>query len=153
MQQRTQEFALITQNVDGLQEGAGSRDVLRLHGSIWTLRCLLCGMETEDRRTPLPELPPSCACGGMLRPAVVWFGESLPSYVWSAAEQAAGRCDVFLIAGTSGTVYPAASLATIAVSARARIIEINPEETPLSSEAHISLRGPAGKLLPQLLAG
>ena len=86
---RARKFTLITQNVDGLHELAGSRNVLRLHGSIWMLRCVECGREREDRRTPLPEIPPRCECGGMLRPGVVWFGEALPAKIWQEAEKAA----------------------------------------------------------------
>ena len=78
MEKRIPRFTLITQNVDGLHEQAGSRNVLRLHGSIWIVRCTSCEAEREDRRTPLPQIPPMCECGGMLRPGVVWFGEPLP---------------------------------------------------------------------------
>ena len=109
---RARKFTLITQNVDGLHELAGSRNVLRLHGSIWMLRCVECGREREDRRTPLPEIPPRCECGGMLRPGVVWFGEALPTKIWQEAETAARQADLFLLIGTSAVVYPAAGLAT-----------------------------------------
>ena len=107
---RARNFTLITQNVDGLHELAGSRNVLRLHGSIWMLRCLECKREREDRRSPLPEIPPRCECGGMLRPGVVWFGEPLPSKIWQDAETAARQADLFLLIGTSAVVYPAAGL-------------------------------------------
>jgi NAD-dependent deacetylase len=103
---RARKFTLITQNVDGLHELAGSRNVLRLHGSIWILRCLECQGEREDRRTPLPEIPPRCECGGMLRPGVVWFGEPLPSKIWQDAETAARQADLVLLIGTSAVVYP-----------------------------------------------
>jgi NAD-dependent deacetylase len=149
---RAAKFTLITQNVDGLHELAGSRNVLRLHGSIWMLRCLECEREREDRRTPLPEIPPRCECGGMLRPGVVWFGEALPSKIWQEAEKAAREADLFLLIGTSAVVYPAAGLAPIAKSSGARVVEINIAETGLSDGIDEFLQGPSGELLPQLIA-
>jgi NAD-dependent deacetylase len=149
---RARKFTLITQNVDGLHELAGSRNVLRLHGSIWNLRCMECALEREDRRTPLPEIPPRCECGGMLRPGVVWFGEALPARIWQEAEKAARSADLFLLIGTSAVVYPAAGLATMAKSSRARVVEINIAETGLSGGIDEFLRGPSGELLPQLMA-
>ena len=143
---------LITQNVDGLHERAGSWNVLRLHGSIWILRCLSCGKETDDRRVPLPQLPPLCGCGGMQRPGVVWFGEGLPPDVWDNAEKAVRNADLLLVVGTSAVVYPAASLVPLAARAGATIVEINPGETPLSGAVAHSLRGPAGEILPRLVA-
>jgi len=152
IERKSRKFALITQNVDGLHERAGSRNVLRVHGSIWSVRCLACGRETIDRQVPLPEIPPRCACGGMLRPGVVWFGESLPADVWHDAEAAARSADLFLVIGTSAVVYPAAGLAQIAKSSGARVVEMNIEETPLSGEIDEFLQGPSGELLPQLIA-
>jgi NAD-dependent deacetylase len=149
---RARKFTLITQNVDGLHELAGSRNVLRLHGSIWMLRCLECRREREDRSTPLPEIPPRCECGGMLRPGVVWFGELLPAQVWKDAEAAARQADLFLLIGTSAMVYPAAGLASMAKSSGARVVEINIEETGLSDSIDEFLQGPSGELLPQLIA-
>ena len=143
---------LITQNVDGLHERAGSRDALRLHGSIWTLRCIQCGRQEDDRRVPLPELPPRCACGGMQRPGVVWFGEGLPTDVWDNAEKAARNADLLLVVGTSAVVYPAASLVPLAARAGATVVEINPGETPLTAAVAYSLRGPAGEILPRLIS-
>jgi len=152
LEKRAPGFTLITQNVDGLHELAGTRNVLRVHGSIWSVRCLACGVEREDRRTPLPEIPPRCECGGMLRPGVVWFGEALPSAVWRKAEAAARAADLFLVIGTSAIVYPAAGLAQIAKASGARVVEINVAATALSEEIDESLRGPSGELLPLLLA-
>jgi NAD-dependent deacetylase len=149
---RARKFTLITQNVDGLHELAGSRNVLRLHGSIWTVRCVECGREREDRRTPLPEIPPGCECGGMLRPGVVWFGEALSAKIWREAEKAARSADLFLLIGTSAVVYPAVGLATMAKSSGARVVEINIAETGLSGGIDEFLEGPAGELLPQLIA-
>ncbi len=116
LEKRVSNFTLITQNIDGLHELAGSRNVLRLHGSIWRVRCLACQQERFDRRIPFPEIPPKCECGGMLRPGVVWFGEALPQDVWRAAENAARSAELFLVIGTSAVVYPAAGLAQIAKS-------------------------------------
>jgi NAD-dependent deacetylase len=152
LEKRAPGFTLITQNVDGLHELAGTRNVLRVHGSIWSVRCLGCGVEREDRRSPLPEIPPRCECGGMLRPGVVWFGEALPPAVWRKAEAAARAADLFLVIGTSAIVYPAAGLAQIAKAAGARVVEINVAATALSEEIDESLRGPSGELLPLLLA-
>jgi NAD-dependent deacetylase len=149
---RARKFTLITQNVDGLHELAGSRKVLRLHGSIWSLRCMECAREREDRRTPLPEIPPRCECGGMLRPGVVWFGEALPTGIWQEAEKAARSSDLFLLIGTSAVVYPAAGLAAMAKSSRALVVEINVAETGLSGGIDEFLQGPSGELLPQLMA-
>jgi len=149
---RARKFTLITQNVDGLNELAGSRNVLRLHGSIWMQRCLECGRERDDRRTPLPEIPPRCECGGMLRPGVVWFGEALPANIWREADKAARTADLFLLIGTSAVVYPAAGLAMTAKASGARVVEINIAETGLSGGIDEFLQGPSGELLPQLMA-
>ncbi len=144
-------FWLITQNVDGLHERAGSRRVIKLHGDIWLVRCVACGREQRDERVPLPELPPRCACGGLLRPGVVWFGEALPPGAWEAAEQAVREAEVLLVVGTSAVVYPAAGLIPLAQACGARVIEVNPEETAMSARLDCSLRGPAGVILPALI--
>lgn len=145
-------FTLLTQNVDGLHDRAGSRAVVKLHGDLWTLRCMGCGEETRDGRVPLPELPPRCeGCGGMLRPGVVWFGEALPEAALNAAFQAASTCDVMLVVGTSAQVYPAAALGPLARQSGARLIEVNVEETPHSELSDVALRGAAGTILPGIL--
>lgn len=144
-------FALITQNVDALHERAGSRNVIHLHGSLWRVRCLACGREEQNEQVPLSPMPPMCSCGGMMRPAVVWFGESLPQDEFAAAMQAAQAAEMFLVVGTSSVVYPAAALPRVARENGARIIEVNPEPTDLSRHADISLRGLAGEILPQLV--
>ncbi len=151
LERRKQNFALVTQNVDGLHDRAGSRNILKLHGDIWTVRCLACGREQRDERAPLPEIPPHCACGGLLRPGVVWFGEMLPLHVWERAEDATLHADVFLVVGTSAVVYPAAGLVPLAKSCGARVIECNMEETPFSATVDRSFRGKAGELLPELI--
>jgi NAD-dependent deacetylase len=144
------DLTLITQNVDGLHQAAGSRNVLELHGDIWRMRCTGCGRVSEDRRVPLPEIPPRCPeCGALLRPDVVWFGESLPLEVLDAAWAAAARCRLMLVVGTSAVVQPAASLPIVALRNGARLVEVNPAETPLSAHAHETLRGPAAEVLPE----
>jgi len=145
------EFLLITQNVDSLHERAGSRAIIHLHGSLWRVRCLQCGEEQANEQVPLDPLPPRCACGGMQRPAVVWFGESLPERELNTALAAARRAEVFLVVGTSSLVYPAAALPRVALESGARVIEVNPEPTELTPYAHASLRGPAGEILPQII--
>jgi NAD-dependent deacetylase len=143
------DFVLITQNVDGLHPLAGSRNVLEIHGNIWRTRCTRCDTLENDRRVPLPEIPPYCSeCGALLRPDVVWFGESLPEDVLEAAWAAAARCRLMLVVGTSAIVHPAASLPLVALRNGARLVEINPNETPLSAHVHEVLRGPAAELLP-----
>ena len=146
---RPGEFLLVTQNVDGLHEQAGSAEILRLHGSIWEVRCTRCDHQTEDRTVPLPQLPPPCPnCGAPLRPGVVWFGEGLDEEDLEQAFSAAQQARTVLVVGTSSLVYPAASLPEIALAAGARVIEVNPERTPLSPFVAERLAGPAAELLP-----
>ena len=149
LERRTPNFTLITQNVDDLHERAGSKNILHVHGSIWTVRCMECGREWLDLRSPLPSIPPRCECGGLLRPGVVWFGESLPQDVWRQAERAARKAEIFLVVGTSAVVYPAAGLIHYAQGAGAAVIEVNIEAT---GAIDTFLAGPAGELLPQLIA-
>jgi len=146
-------FLLATQNVDGLHERAGSKAFVRLHGSLWLLRCTGCGNEHEDLRPKLEPLPPHCdLCGAMLRPGVVWFEEPLPMIEYGRAQTAARGAELVLVVGTSSLVYPAASLQTIALEAGAYVVEINPETTAFSAQATEHLAGPAGVVLPALLA-
>jgi len=151
LERRKPRFTLITQNVDGLHQRAGSRNILLLHGDIWTVRCVACGRERRDERVPLPEIPPRCECGGLLRPGVVWFGEMLPPGIWERAEESVRAAEVVIVAGTSAVVYPAAGLVPLAKASGARVIECNMEETPFSAELDRSLRGRAGELLPELI--
>lgn len=144
-------FTLITQNVDGLHHRAGSRHVLELHGDIWRLRCTACGEEWQDRQAPLAQLPPRCRCGGLSRPGVVWFGESLPDDVFERASHAAASAEVFLVAGTSAVVYPAAGLVPHARHGGARVIEVNLDSTPFSTSVDCSIRGKTGEILPLLV--
>lgn len=143
---------VITQNVDGLHARAGSSTVIEYHGSIWRTRCLDCGDEREDRRSPLPQLPPPClACGGRLRPGVVWFGEAIPAGAAADAETAARACDLFLVVGTSGEVWPAAGLARLARESDAQVIEFNLERGCVNDEAHLFIAGDAAATLPMLV--
>ena len=151
LERRKPEFWLITQNVDGLDERAGSRRVIKLHGDIWQLRCLACGREERNLQVPLEPLPPRCPCGGLMRPGVVWFDEPLPVEMLEAAFDAARCAEVFLVLGTSSVVYPAAGLPQMALERGGRVIEINLEPTELSRVAQISLRGKTGELLPQIV--
>jgi NAD-dependent deacetylase len=149
LERRTPSFTLITQNVDGLHERAGSRNVVRLHGSIWELRCTSCRLSRTEF-AELTHLPPRCACGGMLRPGVVWFGESLPEGALERAVRAVRDADILIVAGTSAQVYPAAGLIPMALDAGSRVIEINPDETDFSDAAAWSLRGTSAHILPRL---
>ncbi len=145
------EFLLITQNVDGLHRRAGSVRMVELHGNLWRVRCLAEGTAAETFEVPLRSLPPRCACGELLRPDVVWFGEALPAEALQQAFEAAERCDVFLVVGTSAVVQPAASLPMIARRRGAYVVEVNLEPTTLTSSAHESHHGKAGEVLPRLL--
>ncbi len=152
MEESFPDFWLITQNVDGLHQRAGSRKVIELHGNIWKVRCVSCGREDYDYRAPLPEIPPRCDnCGGLLRPGVVWFGESLPIDALQKAYELSEEAEVFIVVGTSAQVYPAAELPLVAKRSGARLIEVNPEETPLTPYADISLREKASTGLKKVL--
>jgi NAD-dependent deacetylase len=153
LEKRSPEFLLATQNVDGLHAAAGSRRIVELHGTIWRLRCTSCDHERDDRRVPLAEIPPRCDCGALLRPGVVWFGEALPEEAVTTAFEAAQAADVVLVIGTSSLVYPAAALPQAARAAGAFVVEINPEPTPLTPLADVSLRGTAVALVPAIVEG
>lgn len=144
-------FVLLTQNVDRLHQRAGSRRVVELHGTIWVWRCIDCGTEEEAPPTAFAHHPPRCACSGLRRPGVVWFGEMLPEAALMRAYAAFAGCDVFLSLGTSAVVEPAASFVHLAKSARARTIEINLEATPISGIVDYSLRGKTGEVLPEVV--
>jgi NAD-dependent protein deacetylase/lipoamidase len=146
---RFPEFSLVTQNVDGLHQKAGSQKVIELHGNIWRARCVTC-----QTRYEIPQDGPrsgDChSCGDRLRPDVVLFGEILPPGAFERAADSASQCDLCFVVGTSALVYPAASLPEIAKSAGAYLCEVNPERTPLSDVCDVVLTGQAGQLLPLL---
>lgn len=146
-------LTVVTQNVDELHERAGSQDVIHLHGSLHSPRCIDCG---NAHMTPFPsdELPvdgcrlepPRCdACNGYVRPGVVWFGEMLPEAAWNAGLAAAGDCDLFFSIGTSGIVYPAAELPLRALGAGATVVHVNPVRFKVSSQEQF-LEGPASSM-------
>jgi len=149
MEERLPHFTLITQNIDGLHEKAGSRNIVELHGNIWYVRCLGCGRVTEDRSV-LPPLPHCAVCGELLRPHVVWFGEPLDPHVLKRAYEAVQGADVMMVVGTSGTVEPAASMGMSAKRNRAFVVEINLEPTPFTGIYDVSLHGKSGEILPGL---
>lgn len=153
LQEKLGRLPVITQNVDGLSQKAGLRDVIELHGSLRTASCLEeCGSPAVRMTEELfGELPPRCSCGAILRPDVVLFGEQLPVQALKRAFRLAESCDVMLVIGTSMVVYPASSLPLVALQNGARVVEINTEKTPISSlEGTVSLRGRAGEILPEI---
>ncbi|MDT8316369.1 MAG: NAD-dependent deacylase [bacterium] len=150
-EKKTTDFTLITQNVDGLHEEAGSRNILELHGNIWKVRCTGCGIVSENHDLPIDILPRCRECGGLLRPHIVWFGEMLPADIISSAYAALERCDILLVVGTSGVVQPAASMASIARQAGAYVVELNIEKTPNSRVVDEAIAGKAAEILPTLL--
>ncbi|AEB85196.1 NAD-dependent deacylase [Alicycliphilus denitrificans] len=145
-------LTLITQNVDGLHQLAGSEGVLCLHGRLADDRWLDHPRPCCDLARAVPDRPPRCAgCGNLVRPGVVWFGEALPTQALDAAQQAVQACDVMLVVGTAGAVYPAAGLAHQARQAGARVVVLNIGPSELDGIAHAVLRGPSSQLLPALL--
>ena len=153
-------FTLITQNVDGLHQTAGSVRVLELHGSLYRTRCTGCRRIVDRGLEPLGDTPECPSCGSMLRPDIVWFHEVLPEQIWEEAQFAAALCDVLLVVGTSAVVHPAASLIPIARNGHisddtpfgATVIEINLARTEASDLADIGCYGPSGKVLPRIVA-
>ena len=151
-QQYPDRLTLITQNVDGLHQRAGSVGVLCLHGDIFENRWLYAPRNCCHIDHAVAGHPPYCdRCGNLLRPGVVWFGEALPFATLEAAQHAAHTCDLMLVVGTAGAVYPAAGLAHQARAAGARVVVVNPAPSELDGTAHGVLRGTAAEVLPQLL--
>jgi NAD-dependent deacetylase len=147
------QFLLITQNVDGLHQRAGSVKLVELHGNIGRVKCSREGTLVSRWDESGGEVPRCPNCGALLRPDVVWFEEMLPESALAQAEAAARHCDILLVVGTAAEVYPAAALPQRAHDAGALVVEINPHPTPLSANADYILRGPSGAVLPALVAG
>ena len=147
---------VVTQNVDNLHERAGSKRVYHLHGSLFEFRCDRGQHEYRSELPAMPEPvasvdPPRCACGGLIRPNVVWFGEALPDEAWQRSVDAVTAADVVIVVGTSSIVYPAAGLPELALANGIPVIEVNPERTPLSDAATVTVRETAAGALPTLL--
>lgn len=143
---------VITQNVDGLHQKAGNKDVVEFHGTFAWHSCMDCRKRIDTRHIDLVVIPPRCDCGGIYRPDVIFFGEMIPRHALFQSQKAATECDIMLVIGTSAVVHPAASMPIVAKENGAKIIEINPEETPLTptiSDYHIM--GPAGEVMGKIV--
>ena len=149
--EKYKQVRVLTQNIDGLHQRAGSSQVYELHGSIITIKCTVCDFK-EKITGDFSELPPRCKCSNMLRPDVVWFGEALPQNVWSEAIMQANSCNVMFVVGTSLAVSPANMLPIYAKQNGAILVEINPEETLMSKDMDLSIRSTSAKALPELLS-
>lgn len=145
------DVVILTQNIDGLHQRAGSSKVFELHGSIIRIKCTACDFK-ENILGEFESFPPVCKCGNILRPDVVWFGESLPQDIWSQAIIHASQCDLMIIAGTSLVVSPANTLPIYAKQNNAFLIEINPEETIMSSDMDFSIRNSSAISLPEIVS-
>ncbi len=144
---------VITQNVDGLHQKAGNRDVIEFHGTHAVLRCMRCAQRYNWQEVALEVIPPLCKCGAYLRPDVVMFGEAIDVKLLQRSQMLAATCDLMLVVGTSATVEPAAYLPVIAKRAGAFIIEINPEPTPLTGHiSDVTLLGPAGDIMTAIVS-
>jgi NAD-dependent deacetylase len=144
---------IITQNIDGLHQAAGNTDVIEYHGTFAWQRCMDCLKKYETRKVDISEIPPRCECGGILRPNIVFFGETIPAEALWRSRQAATDCDLMLVVGTSAVVQPAAMIPIIAKENGAKIVEINPERTPLTVEvSDYLIMGEAGEVMNQILA-
>jgi len=145
------EVVVLTQNIDGLHQKAGSTKVLELHGSIVKIKCSVCSFKDEVTEE-FSEIPPLCKCGNLLRPDVVWFGESLPQNVWQNAMVFASQCDLMVIVGTSLVVSPANTLPIYAKQNNSILIEINPENTEISSQMDLVVRNSSAIVLPEFVS-
>jgi len=144
-------IVILTQNIDGLHQKAGSTKVLELHGSIVKIKCSVCDFKDEIM-TEFSEIPPLCKCGNILRPDVVWFGESLPQDVWQKSITFASQCNLMVIVGTSLVVSPANTLPIYAKRNNAFLIEINPENTEMSSEMDLAIKNTSANVLPKFVS-
>ncbi len=144
---------IITQNIDGLHQQAGSQDVIEFHGTFASQSCMNCRRRIDSKRVDLAQLPPRCSCGGTLKPDVVMFGEPIDAGILHRARMLASTCNAMLVVGTSATVEPAAYLPVIAKRSGATVVEVNPNRTPLSDHiSDMTLLGPAGEIMGQLVA-
>ncbi len=150
---KTPGFLLVTQNVDGLHRRAGSRELVEVHGYIFEETCTKCSNRIEQMEIYADsELPPRCReCEGLMKPGVVMFGEALPQEAMSRAIEFMSRCDVILVIGTSAVVYPIAAIPFEVKNKGGKVIEVNPDETPVTSISEVSIRGPAGEAVPQIV--
>ena len=143
---------IITQNVDGLHQAAGNTDVIEYHGTFTWQRCMDCDQKYETCKVDISEIPPRCECGGILRPDAVFFGEVIPAEAMWRSRQAAADCDLMLVIGTSAVVQPAAMIPVIAKDNGAKIVEINPERTPLTDEiSDYLIMGGAGEVMNRIV--
>jgi NAD-dependent deacetylase len=144
---------VITQNIDGLHQAAGNSDVIEFHGNFAWQRCMRCHQKYATRTVDVAEIPPRCPCGGILRPDAVFFGEMIPVDVLWRSRRIAADCDLMLVVGTSAVVQPAALIPVIAKESGAKVIEINPESTPLTGDiSDYLIQGSAGDVLKRLIA-
>lgn len=145
------QVTVLTQNIDGLHQKAGSSKVLELHGSIITIKCSVCDYK-EEILTEISNLPPLCKCGNILRPDVVWFGEILPQNVWKNAIIFASQCDLMIVVGTSLVVSPANTLPIYAKHNNSFLIEINPENTDMSTDMDLVIKNTSAVALPEFVS-
>jgi len=151
LEEKKDDFLLITQNVDGLHRLAGSKKIIEIHGNIWKVRCTECKQEFLDKRPNLGVLPKCEKCGGLLRPGVVFFGESLDPILLDKSIEFLKSCDFMMVVGTSSVVQPAASFSMVAKEAGAIVVEINLEKTPYTNYMDYSIQGKAGEILPLIV--
>ena len=143
---------IITQNIDGLHQAAGNSNVIEFHGSFAWQRCMDCNKKYETRKVDVSEIPPRCECSGILRPDAVFFGEVIPEDAMWRSKQAATDCDLMLVVGTSAVVQPASMMPVIAKNSGAKIVEINPERTPLTHDiSDYLIMGKAGEVMNQII--
>ena len=153
LENSVQNLTLVTQNIDGLHQMAGSSNITEMHGNLWQIRCTKCGEIEQNFDVPLRELPPKCKkCGDIGRPNVVWFGEMIEMSLIDNVLRAIEECQVMLIIGTSGVVEPAASMGLVAKQTNKPVIEINLEETPSAGLYDIVIREKSGEVLPLLFS-
>ncbi len=146
-------FLLVTQNVDGLHQRAGSQAVVEFHGNLFEDVCLQCGFHRriESVASEDSAVPYCPRCGHLLKPGVVMFGEPIPEQALHHVIEFIPRTDILLVIGTSAQVYPAAAIPRWVKDHGGKVVEVNPEQTPVTEMADAFLRGPAGKLVPKLV--